>query len=424
MKTVAVLDRSLSGRSLVFGSLPPEGRDVDLLVPSDQLGAVESSLAAAGFLRSGALWASFRRWPPEIVEVVDAASWGLPQRELRSLFDEARPLPGLEWIVRPSPRHAVLILARRVARAGVLDARLRARLDLLLREDPQAFDGARKSADAWGAGRAVSLLAAAYEGGGRLGKVSRSLAVATELRARGRGPARTAAGVAAVLAGRPRRGSVIALSGLDGSGKSTQARMLAETLGDLGYRVRVEWPAIDAPSRVMAALTRLGKGSVRAASRPKGPTAVSDDPARALRQRSEAITFVWSSLYAVRGAVRAARLTWPGVVRGAVVVCDRYVLDSNVFMIHRYGAQRGYRAQLALLRLLSPRPRAAFLVEVPAAVATARQPERTLAENAERARLYRALAGRYATEPIAGDRSPEEVSLALSERVWLALTGR
>lgn len=432
MQTVAFLDGALGARSLVFGSLPPGGRDLDLLVPDDQFETLTAALAGAGFVRGrGDVWASFDTLPPDVVDVVPAQTWGLPADELRSLFAEALPLPGCRHMVRPAPHHALLVLARRVVRSGCLSKRLRQRVEAALNEDPQAFEGARDRATAWGCDGSLPLLARSYHEGGDPELLERGRAVAAELRARGRSVAGIAAGIATAFVGRPRLGAVIALSGLDGSGKSTQARLLVESLAYVDREATLQWPAIDAPSRFLSTVTRLGKGVVGAISRgsagtdprPRGDDGGAPaDPARALRERSEALTFAWSLLYALRGACRAARMTWPHLLRGRVVVCDRYLLDSNVFLLHGYGEDRGYLVQLTLLRVLSPRPRAAYLIDVPAAVAASRQPERTVAENAERARLYRSLAAEGGVEVIDGELPVDEVAGTIAASAWGALS--
>lgn len=422
MKTVPLLEQALRARAIVFGSLPPRGRDVDLLIGSTDSIHLARVLEESGFIRRGGAFFSFEGCPPEIVELVPAESWDLPADEQGELFEEAIPLPGCARLARPAPHHALLVLARRVVRAGVLSDRFRKRVDSALTESPGAFARARVRSAAWGCERSIDLLEWAYRAGIQPTRRERAAAIAAELRTRGRGPARVAEGTVRALVERPRLGSVIALSGLDGSGKSTQARLLAQSLDRLGYESALEWPAIDAPSRVLATVTKLTKGAIRkAATRSGGTGAGPSDPARALRQRSEILTFAWSGLYAVRGAGRVARSTWPHVLRGRIVICDRYLLDTHVFLLHRYGAGRRYGAQLALVRLLSPRPRAAFLLDVSPASATARQPERTLAENIERASLYRTLASPLGVEGIDGELAQEEVCADLARRAWLAL---
>ncbi len=424
METVPLLEGVIRARALVFGSLPPSGRDIDLLVQPGEIEHLAQALTRSGFTRRGTSFVSFASHPPVPIDLIPADSWDLPVGELRLLFDEAVPLPGGRHLVRPAPHHALLILARRAVRGGSLEDRFRARVDAALAEDPLAFAIARERAAAWGAGGSLALLERAHARGEDPSTLARAAAIAAELRIRGRGPTEIAKGTARGLLRRPRRGFVIALSGLDGAGKSTQGRMLADSLSQLGFEPQLEWPAIDAPSRVMALLTRVGKGTIKMLARTPGRGGGGEavaDPARALRQRSELVTFAWSSLYALRGAGRVARATWPHVLGGRVAICDRYLLDTRVFLRHRYGEDRRYRLQLGLIRLLSPRPRAAFLLVVSPETATARQPERTVAENAERTRLYLDAAAELGVEPVDGEAAEEKVAAELARRVWLAL---
>jgi dTMP kinase len=108
----------------------------------------------------------------------------------------------------------------------------------------------------------------------------------------------------------------VTLEGLDGVGKSTQARLLADRLRTAGHEV-VECREPGG--------TPLGE-RVRALLLERGSWAVSE--------RAEALLFAASRAQLVAEVVR------PALARGAWVVCDRY-LDSSVAY---QGAARGLGA--------------------------------------------------------------------------------
>src|SRR5439155_25720630 len=91
---------------------------------------------------------------------------------------------------------------------------------------------------------------------------------------------------------RPRRGTVITLSGLDGAGKSSQAAALCETLDRLGYDVETAWTRINWDDLIW----RIGPPLKRRAALPfrlvpKRRTEVSEtevhaDPVKEMRERS------------------------------------------------------------------------------------------------------------------------------------------
>src|SRR5947209_20292518 len=83
------LDAALDAPVLVIGSLPPDGRDLDLLVRD--VASLESSLAAAGFRRDGEGWTGPAGYA---VEPVPAERWALPGAELDALFAAARTIDG------------------------------------------------------------------------------------------------------------------------------------------------------------------------------------------------------------------------------------------------------------------------------------------------------------------------------------------
>src|SRR5439155_7587165 len=98
-----------------------------------------------------------------------------------------------------------------------------ARLASILADQPDAFKEARRSAPAWGATQALDAL----EDGSRRR-----------------------------LPSRPRRGTLITLSGLDGAGKSSQATALRHALDRLGHDAVVEWSSLSQHPPLLHAITK------------------------------------------------------------------------------------------------------------------------------------------------------------------------
>ena len=108
-------------------------------------------------------------------------------------------------------------------------------------------------------------------------------------------------------------GRFITLEGIDGSGKSTQAKMLAETLGASGYDV---------------VLTREPGGS--AGAEEIRALVLEGDPDR------------WSAetellLFTAARRDHLERTIWPALEAGKVVICDRFVDSTRMYQ----GLSRG-----------------------------------------------------------------------------------
>ena len=422
MRGPELVDRALRSRALVYGSLPPEGRDLDLLLPPGEEAAVEAALTAAGFLRRGATWARFADCTVDLVELTGAAAWRLPLAELDALFAEGKPLDGLTRLVRPAPHHAVLILARRVAgEGGRLDVKRHARLDRALQEDPRAWERARARASAWGAHETLSRLQEVHAQG------------ATD------GPGAQRPSPRRPQSPRPRRsrGGVIALSGLDGAGKSTQALALRETLERLGYETTIAWTRIiwdDALWRVAlplkAAVTRplrmfqMARSRLPGGSRAAlegnrgGATPAADDPVKRIREGSVLLTHAWTMVIALVNGWSQRRLTRPHLRRGGIVICDRYTLDSIVALRFSYGVRRRFRAQRALIAALSPAARRAYLLDVRPETAYARKREGGVEWLEGHRRLYREEHVELGVRLLDGERAPDDLCAEIALDVW------
>jgi thymidylate kinase len=438
-------DRGARGRVVVSGSLPPDARDLDLVVLPDDEEAIAVRLREDGFQEHGGEWVRFRGCGAEAVDLIPAADWELPPDELESLFAEAVPLEGFERLARPAPHHLLLMLARRLVQGdGRLDAKRRKRVDAALAEDPGAWSAAGSHACRWGMERGLAGLFAAYERGEQLSARGRAAAMAERLVSRGMNPRRAQAkGWGRIL--RPptgRGGFLVAFSGLDGAGKSSQAEALRDALERLGYDTRLEWTRLEWTTlwEGGSALGRIAWPATRAVAlaerlRRRTPasgepeqadwyTDVVDTPASRARRRFSVVNQAWVTVVAVAHA-RAQRRATAGHIRaGRAVICDRYTLDAAAFLRFRYGEQRRFRRQIRLLERLSPQPLRAYHVDVSPATAHARKAEQySLDELDRQTRLYREERDDLGVTALDGERPREELCTEIALDVWRALRG-
>jgi thymidylate kinase len=452
------IDRALSRRVLVYGSLPPHGRDLDLLARAPERRAIEARLAAAGFSTREDEWARFADCSVEAVELANPASWELPEEELETLFAQGRPLEGCEQLVRPAPHHSLLILARRLAATphGALDEKRHVRLEQACAEDAHAWELAREHAHAWQAQAALSALEHAY----RHGTVRADLQSAAREERRRRQINSTSAPrrwlrTARELARRsPARGRVVTLSGLDGAGKSSQAADLRDILERLGLdaivvRTRISWedwlwrlvPAVKRAIALPAKAATMLRSLVRRRPSPHGEartrregddpahgedpvrspnSAQGHDPVRTLRESSNLLTDAWTVAIALANAWSQWRLMYRQLARGGVVICDRYTLDSIVAMRYAYGSGRSFGPLRAALAVLYPRPVRAYFLDVSPATALARKGEWGEEWLTRHRELYLQECPRMGVAVLDGERSREELSAQIAREVWLS----
>jgi thymidylate kinase len=391
----SIIDAATTGSALLIGSLPPEGRDYDLLVEAGAVAPVEAALRSHHFESFAGRWIRLRETRAEIVELVRSTDWQLSSEELDDLFSCALPLAGRSHLSRPSPAHELLILARKLPRTpGLLEAKHRKRIAAALASDPDAFGRAHRQASRWGVGRRLRRLERRY----RHPALSRLASRIPRLR----------------------RNAIVALSGLDGVGKSTQARLLQSALQQLGYEVHVTWtPFGSAPllRRGAAGAKRL-LAHFRYASRPSRHRSADQqrllsEPGVGLHSKGlgrRLAAWVWATVSAFANAVAYRRSASVSRVGGRVVIHDRYVLDTIVELRFNYAPQGRLRLPETLVRLLSPKPRCALLLEADPEVAHARKPDWSLAQTATRADLYERLHSDLGVRPIDATAAPDEVA--------------
>ena len=425
-----LLDTALGVPALVFGSLPPTGRDLDLLVETGNLGPMRAALSDAGYTAIGEGFVRFAGCSAYEIELKTPADWGLSAEATARLFRDAAPIEGYERLLEPSPGHSLLILARR-RRGGLrVDDKRRKVIARALEMDGEAWEVAGQLASEWGVSAELADLRRAFERG--VPEMSPSERSASHrrlrsaaLRALSRGP-----------------GGVISLSGLDGSGKSTQAEHLRDALVALGIDATIEWtkiardPSLRAIARPVKRLIRLlptkaipeaqpdDDPEAHLRNHPDGPRPAPDEGKR-LRQRSRVLNQGWTFVVAVANSSTHRRTVRAHLRAGRVVICDRYVLDSRVHLRYRYGTGQRFRVQAFLIRWLSPRPIRSYLLDVAPETARTRKPEQYTVRDLQRLRsLYLEESTRLGTRRIDAECELDETCAELAEDAWKALSAR
>lgn len=396
------IDAATEGRVLVLGSLPPGGRDLDLLARSEDRQRIDTALVGAGLVRKGSSYALFGSCSAYGVDMAAAEPF-LPAPAVDDLFAQALPLDGFQGLVRPTPGHALLVLARLVLDEGVLSPKRRKRLGRILAEDPGAWESARRAAPSWRAERALKCLERAAAGDG-------SLPLAQRL-----GPGRLKRALRP-----PHRGVFVALSGIDGAGKSSQARWLTDALTALDAEVEVVWNDMSG-SRVLGLMTAPVKALLGLLGRRSEPMAHYDEaPLPSNRGAASGVRGAWALLVSLANALDQRRAAARGVARGRVVVFDRSPLDLAVRMQVLY--RSSVQLQRRLVRIAAPRPDLAFLLNIPAEVSLRRKDDIwSPTQLGEQTILYRSLAPVFRVRVLDGCRPPDELAAEIAAAVWQRL---
>ncbi len=192
-------------------------------------------------------------------------------------------------------------------------------------------------------------------------------------------------------------GWLVALEGVDGSGKSTQAHLLAKALEERGFQVALTQEPSSGPAGQR--LRRYLAGSTRHLS-----------PAVEL------------ALFVADRREHVARMIQPALAAGRVVITDRYYYSSVGYQ----GALGLDPARiLALNETFAPRPDLVFILTLPPALAVARLPrQRQVTENRDYlervAAIYACLCGPH-LHRVDADAAAETIHAQILEITLTAL---
>jgi thymidylate kinase len=417
LSVARLVDSIAGGRVIVLGSPPPQGRDLDLLVRAGERRSIERGLLAAGLVRRGETFARFADCSAYGVELIAAERY-LSPGPLGELFRGARPVEGFSHLCRPAPPHALLVLARLVADEGRLVPKRHRRLERILAGASDVWSEAEKFAPGWGAETHLRRLAWLQQ---------------EPSRGQSRGPAGVAWGLRRAGSVVRRRPLLVSLSGLDGSGKSSQARWLVQSLHELGVPAEVVWNdllgnvAADVVARPIKALlamrghalAELSSYEDRAA--PVDSQTIAPAPSGAVAgERRDLAREAWSGYVTLTGALEQRWHAMRQQLRGRAVVFDRGPLDLAVRMQVLYRTSPARASRIA--GRVAPRPRLSFWLDIPPALSLERKEDIwSLRQLTEQARMYGLLAAEFGVTRLDGTRPAAELAAEIGSAVWRAL---
>lgn len=383
---LAALGERLGDRVVLWRGPDVDGADIDLLVLDGAEDALAAVLLEAGLRRDpssgGSVWRGTVPGAPE-ADVTAARTWPGYYPRLDGLLRRASRPEGLPLVASEEDRLAIFAaeavggaeLDRVARRARVLLARpgVAERMEALGREagmrplvelvaDPDRLQAAgRRGRLSYT--RAVVLAARS---------VCARRALSARLRARGR-----AAREGLAPRRRPRDRLIVAISGMDGAGKSTAARTAVAAVEAAGIPAQVSWVRFvdtntEALERIAAPVKRVLRGQPRVASElAAGGAAAEAAGAQGATGRGSLVAWVWVLVVAAVNA-RDYRRAAVALAPGHALICDRWAVDALVDLEVRYGR---HRAAAWLIRRVVPTPDLAMLLSIDPATAAARKPD-------------------------------------------------
>ncbi len=209
--------------------------------------------------------------------------------------------------------------------------------------------------------------------------------------------------------------SMLVLSGLDGSGKSTQTALLAERLRAEGVRAQAVWNRWD--PRISAPFIRTARKYLRARERVGDGDYRSFTEAKRRRMKSGWKRSLWQFMVWSEYALQVHGRLFLHLLRGTKVICDRYVYDTLIDIAINFSVPAEDLEELTNHPLLSffPKPGLVIFIDIDPLVGAGRKSDGTPAAYLADRRAYYTAMARILRAPLVDGSAPVE---SVSRTIW------
>ncbi len=205
-----------------------------------------------------------------------------------------------------------------------------------------------------------------------------------------------------------RKGFIVVFTGIDGSGKTTAAKLTQSRLNKGGVECSYVWGRFG--SILIDSLVRVSKKTIFSQTFDNKP-ANDFQRAKSYVFRNRFTGLLYTSFMLVDYIWQLLYKFWLPHIRRINLVCDRYSYDTIIDLTVdlAYSIDTCQRL-LKIFHLLAPRPDVTFLIDLPVEVAFGRKEDIPSLEYLRRRReLYNHVSGKYGFITLDGVESPETI---------------
>lgn len=221
------------------------------------------------------------------------------------------------------------------------------------------------------------------------------------------------------------RRKIIVLMGLDGSGKTLQAGMLAEWLAARGEKAEVVW--MRGESYITAPLIRIGKAVLRGPREEKRGEGISDPGSYRRYTESKQSMFrnplmraIWRSTTLIDHYISFRKAVGRLNKDVTTIIFDRYIYDSMIDIDSAFGSggREAERLLDSILLRLFPKPDKVVLLDLPPEESMRRKDDIPSIEYLESRRpVYHIIAERVCASTVDATQSKEDVQADLRREI-------
>jgi len=218
---------------------------------------------------------------------------------------------------------------------------------------------------------------------------------------------------------------IIVLMGLDGSGKTLQANMLAEWLAARGEKAEVVW--MRGESYMTAPLIRIGKAVLGGPREEKRGEGIADPDSYRKYTRSKQSMFrnpllrsIWRSTTLIDHYISFRRAVGRLKRDVTTVILDRYVYDSMIDIDSAFGSEGREALRLlgSVFFRLFPRPDKVLLLDLPPEESMKRKDDIPSIEYLESRRpVYHIIAEHVGASTVDATKSKEDVQTDIRREI-------